>query len=102
MKKLLAVAALAACAAGCVMPQAPISAGITIDVQGPMSYVDNSVKPEKVGVATAKGILVYADGDASISAAMKNGGIKKVHHIDTKSRNILGIVGEYTTIVYGE
>lgn len=102
MKKLLAGAALAACATGCVMPQAPIGAPIAIDVQGPMSYVDNSVKPVKVGTATAKGIILYVDGDASISAAMKNGGITKVHHIDTKSRNILGIVGEYTTMVYGE
>ena len=102
MKKLLAGAALAACATGCVMPQAPIGAPIAIDVQGPMSYVDNSVKPVKVGTASAKGIILYVDGDASIAAAMKNGGIKKVHHIDTKSRNILGIVGEYTTMVYGE
>lgn len=102
MKKLLAVAVLAACATGCIMPQSPLGAPITIDVQGPMSYVDNSVKPLKTGTATAKGIILYSDGDASIAAAMKNGGITKVHHIDTKSRNILGIVGEYTTIVYGE
>ena len=102
MKKMFALAAITACASGCVMSYAPVGAPITIDVQGPMSYVDNSVKPNKVGTATARGILLYVDGDASVSAAMKNGGIQKVHHIDTKSRNILGIVGEYTTLVYGE
>jgi hypothetical protein len=33
---------------------------------------------------------------------MDNGGIKKVHHVDYKVRNILGIIAEYTTTVYGE
>ena len=73
MKKLLAVGVLAVCAAGCVMPQSPLGAPISIDVQGPMSYVDNSVKPLKMGTATAKGIILYSDGDASIAAAMKEG-----------------------------
>jgi hypothetical protein len=47
-------------------------------------------------------IIGIATGDASIEAAMKNGGIKKVHHVDTQVKNILGIYAEYITIVYGE
>ena len=33
---------------------------------------------------------------------MENGGIKKIHHVDYKVKNILGIVGSTTTIVWGE
>jgi len=33
---------------------------------------------------------------------MKNGGITKVHHVDSKVKNILGVYAEYTTVVYGE
>ncbi len=56
----------------------------------------------KTGRATAWGILVYATGDASISAAMANGGITRIHHVDHETMNILGVYARYTTIVYGE
>jgi len=103
MKKIMAVAALAACTTGCVMTGGNIGAGITTDVQGPVSgFVDNSVKQEKVGTAKSSGIICVAMGDASIAAAMKNGNIKKVHHVDYKTSNILGIWGEFITTVYGE
>ena len=104
MKKLLVVAALAAVGSGCVMvgPSNAKSA-LTLDVQSPdMSFVDNSVQPLKKGTATSQGILCFVDGDASLKAAMENGGITKVHHVDYKVKNILGIVGSTTTIVYGE
>ncbi len=104
MKKLLVVAALAAVGSGCVMvgPSNAKSA-LTLAVQSPdMSFVDNSVQPLKKGMATARGIICFADGDASLKAAMENGGITKVHHVDYKVKNILGIVGSTTTIVYGE
>ena len=38
-------------------------------------------------------------GDASISAAMKNGGITRVHHVDNETTNLLGIYAKYVTIV---
>ena len=104
MKKLLIVAALAAVGSGCVLvgPSNAKSA-FTLDVQSPdMSFVDNSVQPTKKGTATSQGILCFVDGDASLKAAMDNGGITKVHHVDYKVKNILGIVGSTTTIVYGE
>ena len=104
MKKLMFVAALAALASGCVMVgPSNACAPITLDVQSPdMSFVDNDVKPAKMGVATAEGIILVTQGDASLKAAMDNGGIKKVHHVDYKVKNILGIVGSTTTIVWGE
>ncbi len=104
MKKLLFGAVLAAAASGCVMVgKTNAAAPLTLDVQSPdMSFVDNSVKPEKKGIATASGIILFVDGDASLKAAMENGGIKKIHHVDYKVKNILGIVGSTTTIVWGE
>lgn len=56
----------------------------------------------KVGQAQATNVLgLVATGDASITAAAKAGGIKKVSHVDVKKTNILGIFSTYTTVVYG-
>ena len=104
MKKLMVVAALAALASGCVMV-GPTNADsiLTLDVQSPDTrFIDNSVKPAKMGTATASGIICFTEGDASLKAAMDNGGITKIHHVDYKVKNILGIVGSTTTIVWGE
>jgi hypothetical protein len=56
----------------------------------------------KVGMAKSTAIIGIATGDSSISAAMKAGGITKIHHIDCKVTSVLGIYAEYTTVVYGE
>ena len=107
MKKLMigaAVAGLGVAMTGCVFT-GPCNAPspITLNVGSPeAAFVDNSVKPAKVGEATASGIILFTEGDCSIKAAMENGGIKKIHHIDYKTRNILGIIGSQTTLVYGE
>jgi len=104
MKKLMFVAALAAMASGCIcVGKTNASSGLTLDVSSPdTSFIDNSVKPVKKGTATAQGIICFVQGDASLKAAMENGGITKVHHVDYKVNNILGIVGSTTTIVWGE
>jgi hypothetical protein len=79
----------------------PVVAAITVDEKGPVSVGDMKAGM-KVGVAQAEGILVVAYGDASIAAAMKEGNITKVHHVDSESFNVLGIYARYKTIVYGE
>jgi len=57
----------------------------------------------KKGEASFTSILgILATGDASLKAAMDNGGITKVHHIDQQVTNILGIIATYRVIVYGE
>jgi hypothetical protein len=45
---------------------------------------------------------LVATGDASIEAAAKSAGITKIHHVDYHSKNILGIIGTFTVMVYGE
>lgn len=104
MHKVLIAAGAVALLSGCVFTgKGSIASAITLNAALPgTSFIDNSVKPEKVGTATATGLICYCEGDASLKAAMENGGITKVHHVDYKIKNIFGIIGETTTIVYGE
>ena len=54
------------------------------------------------GEACATSILgLIATGDASVSAAMANGGITDVSTVDYKIENILGIYATYCTVVKG-
>ena len=91
-------------ASGCIFfGKTNAAAPLMLNVKSPdTAFIDNSVKPLKVGKATASGIICFTEGDASIKAAMENGGITKVHHVDYEVKNIFGIVGSTTTIVYGE
>ncbi len=101
MKKLLGLMVLAGLLTGCAT-QIPIGA-ILIDNTLPKEVGDNSVRSTKVGTATSQSYLgLIAVGDSSIQTAAKNGGITKISHVDWKVKNILGIIGEYTTTVYGE
>ena len=86
---------------GCVMARGPVMAPITVNQQGPVS-AGSAAGSAKVGRASAVGILLFSHGDASISAAMRNGGITRVHHVDEENVNILGFYAKYTTVVYGE
>lgn len=105
MKKLvlgvLLVAALAF--TGCASAPSVVNGALFTSSKGPVQVVDNSVKPLKEGRATAKSILgLVAQGDASIAAAMANGDITKIHHVDYESNVILGIISDCTIVVYGE
>ncbi len=107
MKKLLALGALAASAAfmtGCgVVPMKGNSmAPITINHVVSDSEIDNSVLPAKKGMAKSTAIILFNSGDASVGAAMRDGGITKIHHVDYDVKNILFLYNEVTTIVYGQ
>jgi len=91
----------AALLTGCAMGHGPVVAPLAFDLRGPVS-AGPAAGSGKVGRATATGIVMFAYGDASISTAMKNGGITRIHHVDHETTNILGIYSTYTTIVYGE
>ena len=88
--------------AGCTMPGGPVNAPIMLDVKDSGDVYDASVKPLKSGTAEVNGIILFSSGDASIAAAMKNGGITKLHRVDHEYSNILGIVSKKKTIVWGE
>lgn len=63
----------------------------------------------KVGRASSGYVLIplywfweFAFDDASISRAAASAEIEKVHGVDYEFRHILGIVGSFETVVYGE
>jgi len=48
-------------------------------------------------------VWVVTLGDCSVQSAMQNGGISKVHHVDSEFQSyFFGIYGKFTTVVYGE
>lgn len=73
---------------------------IYTDISAPITTTCAS--GSKVGTATSTSYLaLWAEGDASIEAAKKNGGITTVSSVDTKVKSILGIITTYTTTVRG-
>ena len=105
MKKLslalLAVSALFF--TSCATISTPAGLGtLYTDMQSGETATSNTVG-NKVGTAEAVNILgVLVTGDASINAAAKKAGIKKISHVDSKKYSILGLDGKYTIFVYGE
>ncbi len=104
MKKLLTSFALLAVVffSGCAtsFPRGDFYVGLKFPVA-----VTNNKLPEnvKIGTAECKSVLgLVATGDASIQTACKNGGITVIHHVDWEVENILGIIGTYRCVVYGE
>jgi len=88
---------------GCVVPaNHSVAACLFHEVGGGVAVGDNTVGCSKVGEATATGIICFATGDASIKAAMDDGGITKIHHVDAKVFQVLGLYAKYTTVVYGD
>lgn len=103
MKNLIQVAVvsvIAAVASGCATTH-PIG-GVLTDVTLPTDATSNA-GGSKVGRSKCTSVLsLIAQGDCSIEAAKKDAGITKVSHVDWKANSILGIIGNYETVVYGE
>lgn len=56
----------------------------------------------KIGVAPSVSYLsLIATGDSSIKAACENGDITEIVYIDWEVKNILGLIGDYKLVVYG-
>lgn len=88
-------------ASGCATPY-PMGTLYT-EVSTPAAVGDGDLNYDKVGTATSKSYFgLIATGDASIKAAARNGSIKEIKYVDYSAQNILGIIGEYTTTVYGK
>ncbi len=69
----------------------------------PLAVRDNATACNKKGESTEMNILgLVAQGDSSIDAAKRAGGITKVGSVDTSYTSILGLYGQTTTIVCGE
>ena len=91
----LALSALALCSCG-----APRYGIVYTDISAPVTAT--SASGTKVGTATSTTYVgLWAEGDASIAAAKRNGGITTVSSVDEKVHTILGIITTYTTTVRG-
>lgn len=104
----LTYVSLSGCAAN-LYPGGPSVAGVlytgvTDPAQDLAVAVDPAASGRETGSASAVAVLgMVAVGDASVNAAMRNGGITKVHHVDHQVQLVLGgIWARATTIVYGE
>jgi hypothetical protein len=98
---LLALIALLPLFVGCATPF-PMGMLYT-ELKLPVEGGAVSGKATKIGIAECKSILgMVATGDCSIDAAVKNGNITKIYYVDWEAENILGVIGKYKTIVYGE
>lgn len=66
-------------------------------------FATENTAATKTGTACQSSVLgLVAQGDASIEAAKKDGGITKVSSIDSSSTNVVfGIYNKYCTIVKG-
>ena len=107
MSRMLAgmIAALSAASVGCYSaPVMPPSGLVYSKVEAPVSP---AVMGREVGAlkgeASAKSLFgLVAWGDASVEAAIRDGGITSPRHIDYKFFNVALVYQEFTTIVYGE
>ena len=100
MKKVFVSTALAISALILSSCGAPVIGAAYTDITVPVTATTAS--GSKVGTATSTTYLaLWAEGDASIEAAKKNGGITNVSSVDTKIKSILGVYTTYTTTVRG-
>ena len=94
----MAIVVLSGCATA--IPRGMISSNMTLPIQS-----TGNMKGTKQGTSTCQSIMGFvASGDASIEAAMRDGDIKKVSHVDWKVESAIpfGIKTIYTTTVYGD
>ncbi len=105
MKKsaLIALASAAALLAGCATSQPVGTLYTNVSFPVAVTNAQSNNSRLKVGIATCTSVFsLVAVGDASIAAAMKNGDITKVHSVDWKAENTLGVIGKYECVVRGE
>lgn len=102
---LLVIFLIAPLVSGCAATaRSPVTGGLYTEVDAPLTATSNVAEGElEVGKASATSVLgLVATGDASIQAAMENGGVTEIYYVDYNTRSILGLYAEYTVTVYGQ
>lgn len=103
MKKLMIASFGLAVLCGCVSAPFQPPVGLVSKVSAPLSTDGNWKVGMKSGSTDSKCVLgIYAWGDCSITAAARNGGLKRVDFVDYKYDNVLGIWQKVTVTAYGE
>jgi len=93
--------AAALVASGCALAPVTPARGLIYSNQGAPLFPGG--KPgAKIGKATSHNVLFLVSwGDSGLDAAMKDGGISDVAHVDYEVQNIFFIYQNYTTVVRG-
>jgi len=105
VSKVRVLVAAAACVTmvGCVSAPFQPPCGLVAVTKAPLSTDGNWAAGSKSGSSTAKSVLcLYAWGDCSVTAAARNGGLKRVDYLDYSYLNVIGIWQEVTVTAYGE
>ena len=98
--KLSSLFILASVITGCAAGLTPVTGVLFTEVAGPLDA--GAASGGKKGMAKCTSILgAVATGDCSIEAAKRAGGISQVASVDYKTRSILGLFAEVTTVVTG-
>lgn len=94
--RLLPAIAAATLLSGCYMNFAAPTPNLTVHL--------NAETATRQGSASCTGFLwAFASGDCSVTTAMRNGKITKVHHVDSNAKIILyGAYTEVTIVAHGE
>lgn len=102
MSLLLSLAVLVGLtSAGCQIVASPMAGALFGETKYGFVATDASAA-NKEGKACGSSILgLVAQGDASVQAAKAAGGVNTVASVDHYAKNILGIYGEWCTIVRG-
>ena len=106
MKRISAIvltALLGISVSGCLNAPFQPPSGVVSVTKAPLSTEGNWDVGSKKGEASSFSVLgLYASGDCSIATAARNGGLKKIGHVDYEYFNVIGIWQKATVIVYGE
>jgi len=88
---------------GCLSAPFQPPGGLVAVTTAPLSTEGNWDVGSKRGEASSFSVLgLYASGDCSIATAARNGGLKKIGHVDYEYLNVIGIWQKATVIAYGE
>lgn len=83
-------------------PVVPPRGLLYADVRAPMTTETRGAIGKRQGMAMATTWMgVYCKGDASITAAARDGSIMEIDHVEYHYTNFLGLVQTFTTIAYG-
>jgi hypothetical protein len=86
---------------GCATPL-PMGALYT-NVTLPITSSTGEIKYSKIGKSECKSFLgLIAIGNAGLNDAARSYSLTEIKYVDYHVENILGILGTYTTTIYGE
>ncbi|MHC4481493.1 MAG: TRL domain-containing protein [Planctomycetota bacterium] len=104
VRRLLAVALVFAVLVlvGCHTPLKGVAWAPIVKTESLLELGDTTVGHSKMGEASWEGIMFLVRGDASLEAAMEDGGITSIHHVDLEQLSVLGVYTTETIRVFGE